>query len=961
MSSEPEPPRLTQNDLVDLGGWIVLKEAKQLFNSNAVKETVWEPPYLIGKIEIAGTSIYPRLNLRSLTFAENKCSCIKGRQGMICSHAIALCLDIMEQKKINEAIAKQTLIREKEALQPVVEPVINSFNIDNENGTTLELIIYLPPNLLAVAPRDTIIIKTEAKINNKSNSWEKLNRGSKYKLSESQNRAILLLEKLTSGKLSSMMQLNRSQLLALLVSLEGLPNVYWANNPKNAIDWQNELKPKIYPILQNNNTESDESPKNRLEKIKVSVISNTERKKTVLSANEKGILIDGSTNFLCITLPSRENPLFHEAAEFLKRNNFIYELSNKKWWLRDRHKTLTFLAQHRKFIDNDLSAEYTNNFKERTKNLMTASLNVDTQSMGNDFAVTINLDLGETSEKDASIFFNQGKLYLESNESIYLVEPDTLKKLSDAQKALSGKFSQSAIPKFKQRFSTKELANVDTILDELVGTYESPETWKERSGALKSIAQLKQAPIAKVLDDRLRNYQRIGSAWLWHLYNNDLGGVLADEMGLGKTVQAIGLLSCISNTDNSEKNKENSLVICPASLTENWKRETNYFAEWLNVYIHHGKSRLLDEVSFAQYDVIITSYSTLTNDIDLFQKINFSCIIADEAQHMKNRRTQGARALKSLQAKCKFALTGTPIENSLDDLRSLFDFVMPGYFIKSPTHMNTDERSWLAERHQKQATPYILRRSKQLVAPELPDKIEQVIYCEMTDEQSSVYKSVKEKTDQTISQLEYSGVTGNRVLMAALTQLLRLRQTCVDPRLINDKLKSEHSAKLSAFKEILNEAIDGNHRILLFSQFVTVLKFLSNYLDENKMKYCYLDGQTKNRLAVCDKFNNDESIPIFLISLKAGGTGLNLTGADTVIHFDPWWNPAIEAQATDRAHRIGQTKTVTSIKLIAANTVEEKIMELQKSKSAILKSLLDESSAATAKVGLEDIKNILEV
>jgi SNF2 family DNA or RNA helicase len=252
-----------------------------------------------------------------------------------------------------------------------------------------------------------------------------------------------------------------------------------------------------------------------------------------------------------------------------------------------------------------------------------------------------------------------------------------------------------------------------------------------------------------------------------------------------------------------------------------------------------------------------------------------------------------------------------------------------------------------------------LRREKKQVAPELPEKIEQILYCDMDGPQEALYQEMLQKGRDEIARLELEGAKEGRIRMAGFTQLLRLRQICAEPRLVNDGLTDTDSCKLSAFAEILDEAVSGGHRILVFSQFVENLKLIRSFLEKEKIKFCYLDGQTRDRVELCERYNNDSSITVFLISLKAGGTGLNITGADTVVHFDPWWNPAVEDQATDRAHRIGQTRTVTSIKLIAANSVEEKVLLMQQQKSDLLRTLLEESEATNQKVSLTDIKELL--
>jgi SNF2 family DNA or RNA helicase len=285
---------------------------------------------------------------------------------------------------------------------------------------------------------------------------------------------------------------------------------------------------------------------------------------------------------------------------------------------------------------------------------------------------------------------------------------------------------------------------------------------------------------------------------------------------------------------------------------------------------------------------------------------------------------------------------------------------MPGYLQKAEGKLSQEDRIWHSQRQTQRAAAYILRRTKKEVAPELPDKIEKTFFCEMGAKQARFYQDTLEKTRREIFEMEMGGANGGRVQFAAFKELLRLRQACVDPRILDATFAASESAKLAAFDEVLDECLDTGSRMLVFSSFVSALKLLAEHLKAKGHRFCYLDGSTRNRLAMCDTFNADEEIPVFLISLKAGGTGLNLTGADTVIHYDPWWNPAAEAQATDRAHRIGQQKVVTSIKLIAANTVEEKVLELQAKKAELLTELFEESAAANATVNVETIKELLD-
>jgi SNF2 family DNA or RNA helicase len=401
---------------------------------------------------------------------------------------------------------------------------------------------------------------------------------------------------------------------------------------------------------------------------------------------------------------------------------------------------------------------------------------------------------------------------------------------------------------------------------------------------------------------------------------------------------------------------------------ENWRREAARFTPQLRTFVHHGDRRLTDAAAFSAHDLIITSYATLARDRDLFGEVEFTCLVADEAQHIKNRRSQNAQALRTLQARGRFLLTATPLENSLEDLRSLFEVLMPGFLTPVPAGVRGDDRRWYDDRLRVQTAPYILRRTKQSVAPELPPKIEQTIFCEPTPSQAALYREVQERTERELLDLETSGASENSIRLATLTQLLRLRQVCCDPRLVaNSQLSTlnpqltDSSAKLDAFRELLDEALDEGRRMLVFSQFTSLLALVRAELEAQGIAYCYLDGSmpARARQAEVDRFQASNEVPVFLLSLKAGGTGLNLTGADVVVHYDPWWNPAVEAQATDRAHRIGQTRVVSSYKLIVSGTVEEKVLALQDTKRALLADVFEASDAAAAKLSLADLRDLL--
>lgn len=461
----------------------------------------------------------------------------------------------------------------------------------------------------------------------------------------------------------------------------------------------------------------------------------------------------------------------------------------------------------------------------------------------------------------------------------------------------------------------------------------------------------------------LRPYQKAGFNWLWFLYSYGLNGILADDMGLGKTLQTLVVLQHAKDVDGHMP----SLIICPTSVVYNWINEINKFTPGLSVVNLTGTDRHSQYKKIKDADAVITSYALLRRDIRALKEYAFRYVILDESQNIKNFESQTAAASKSLQASHRLALSGTPVENRLMELWSVFDFLMPGFLYDKDDFQYRyvspiEERGNRdAERRlKKQIFPFMLRRLKQDVAKDLPPKIEAVQYCELTDDQRQLYLDVLEKTrDEVFSHVADKGVAGSTNSIFAA--LLRLRQICCHPRLMGEELSGglNESGKFDALKDMIEEVISEGHRILLFSQFVEMLKIVRSWLEVKGIKYEYLTGETRDRHVMVDRFNNDDSIPIFLMSLKAGGTGLNLTGADYVIHYDPWWNPSAEDQASDRAHRIGQSKTVFVYRLITKGTVEEKILKLQDRKRDLVDSIIAADRSVGKMLSFEDLKEIL--
>ena len=446
-----------------------------------------------------------------------------------------------------------------------------------------------------------------------------------------------------------------------------------------------------------------------------------------------------------------------------------------------------------------------------------------------------------------------------------------------------------------------------------------------------------QFPVPAELDTVMRDYQKHGFRWLKTIAGYGFGGILADDMGLGKTIQAISL---IQDLKQCEETHLPCLVVCPSSLTLNWESELKRFAPSLRTVTVIGtaaqRSSLMEEIP--ETDVVITSYSLLTRDIAKYEPFSFRLHFIDEAQYIKNHNTQTARAVKGIRSQLRFALTGTPVENSLAELWSIFDFIMPGYLFgysrfknnfETPIVSGKDEQAVRAL--QKTVSPFILRRLKADVLKELPEKTETVLTSRMEGEQSKVYSANVVTVKQSLGQ----GFEGQEERIKLLAMLTRLRQLCCDPHLVYENFKGK-SAKLEQCMELIDSCVNAGHKILLFSQFTSMLDIIAKRLKENTISYYILTGHTKaaERLKTVNAFNEDDT-KVFLISLKAGGTGLNLTGADIVIHYDPWWNLSAENQASDRAHRIGQHRNVQIYKLIAEKSIEENILKLQQSKAAL--------------------------
>jgi len=484
----------------------------------------------------------------------------------------------------------------------------------------------------------------------------------------------------------------------------------------------------------------------------------------------------------------------------------------------------------------------------------------------------------------------------------------------------------------------------------------------------KTIIKEDDNNVSDELKDVLRDYQKVGHEWLSILDQYGFGGILADDMGLGKTIQ---ILSVLITNKKQEKDNKASLVVAPSSLTLNWKNESEKFAKDLNILIINGYAEERKEKikQIKNYDLVITSYDLLKRDIEEYEALDyvFRYIVADEAQYIKNNNTQNSKAIKRIKAKTKYALTGTPMENSLSELWSIFDFIMPGYLFTYKKFKNNYEIP-IAREHDEEVLkklkmliePFVLRRTKKEVLKELPDKTTIVLNNEMQEEQEKIYLSyLASARDELEEEIEDKGFEQSRIKILAL--LTRLRQICCHPSLFISNYK-DGSGKLNQCIELVKDGIQSGHKILLFSGYTSMFEIIEQALKKEGISYLKLTGKTsvKDRFELIEQFNNDENIKVFLISLKAGGTGINLTSADMVIHYDPWWNLSVENQATDRTHRIGQTKKVQVYKLITKNSIEEKIYDLQQRKKELIDNMLSTDTKFINKLSKEDIMGLFE-
>ncbi|WP_291319465.1 DEAD/DEAH box helicase [Desulfonatronospira sp.] len=555
----------------------------------------------------------------------------------------------------------------------------------------------------------------------------------------------------------------------------------------------------------------------------------------------------------------------------------------------------------------------------------------------------------------------QGKRYIQLKDGSYTSLPESWIKKLEHKLQTMGLDPQKAP---KKKFQNHEVPVLENILSD-IDNVQADSFWDELREKIHSFKEIRQIDPPHGLNAELRPYQQQGLSYLNFLYEYRFGGILADEMGLGKTIQTLAFLKKLKENGKNGP----SMIVVPTSVLTNWEREAQKFVPSMQRLLIYGSRRSGMFKQIKKSDLIITTYALLRRDLEELREHEYNAVILDEAQNIKNPNTITARSVRKLRADFKLCLSGTPIENNLLELWSLFEFLMPGFlgsqhafqkgFVKPIKDGDEESLGYLRNR----VKPFIMRRTKAEVARELPPKVENVYFSALMDDQLDLYSALAKKLkEQVMQRVDEKGISASQ--MSILDALLKLRQICCHPRLLRLNMPGLNnniaSGKFEAFKDLTTNIIEDGHKVLVFSQFVQMLHIIRSWLNMNDIPHAYLDGSSKDRLEQVDLFNNDPDIPVFLISLKAGGTGLNLTAADYVIHYDPWWNPAVENQATDRTHRIGQTKQVFSYKMICENTVEEKILKLQEQKKGVAEAVIPGQNAWKS-LTRDDLEMLFEV
>ncbi len=974
-----------------------MKSARELLKGGRVSEAKYEPPLLSGYVREGAKNYRSGLRIKSALDVENLCSCWESRSaGKICAHSIAVGLGFLNPPAAVMAAPVEPAISEA-----LAGPRFVAIETANAAPTTLHVI--LPPNFAGAWRKGQIMIVVEAEVSRSRSLVSALPKNATFAAADADLALIEGLRAVPAIFESGMATLSRDGFLRLLPALPNHPRVTFGKGTRATIS-SAALRPEL---LVESRRDGGIAVKPNFPPGALLLWNATDA--WLLQNNEfvrcGEALPAGSMPEIATALPAFELRLAGTLSSVTAELMCVYgdrapikALANyqDQFVFRDSQNTDRALTRNLE-AENAAVAQLEQMGFARTDAggfVLHGQINVgrffatDYQRLQRDWKTTLSAQVqnwsGEIERVTPKLeIVGSGQDWFEVRYSLTTLGGEVFPN-AEIQRLLRSGQSQTRLKNGHLAvIDTAGLEDFEQVIRDCDPAQTQPglyrinrahaayveETARElgsavadRREALKRFITGRDAsPDVKMklgrLTETLREYQLAGFEWLTRLAANNLGGILADEMGLGKTVQTLAFL-------RAHQGDGPALIVCPTSLVINWENEALKFTPELKTLVLEGADRAARFNSIPGVDMVITSYALLRRDIDTLREINFSTAVLDEAQHIKNPETQNAQAAYALRAIHRFVLTGTPMENSVRDLWSIMNFALPGYLGNRNDFRERYELPIargsapdVQRRLSRRLQPFLLRRRKRDVAKDLPEKIEQVVLSSLTSHQRAAYDALLREIQQGL------GGSGKNVNAAAqrmrmLTGLLRLRQVCCDLRLVGID-KEETSAKLELLDELLEEAIDGEHRVLVFSQFVSMLHLIRERLEKLEIPFCYLDGSTKQRQEIVDRFQSDSAIPVFLISLKAGGVGLNLSAADTVIHFDPWWNPAVEAQATDRAHRIGQTRVVTAYKLITRDTVEEKILRLQEKKRAAIDAAIDSEEPLMTGLTTEELEELL--
>lgn len=997
-----KPIELSRKFLSDTGGWKEMKEARSIHAAGRVSEAKYENGLLEGFVRTGEKNLKVRMEIQTRIDVINHCPCFRTRRdGIICAHALAVGLEFLEPS-VKSKPEKEPATPTKETVP--LSPDWPSFTeTPDESAQAASLHLVIAPNLADAWYKGRVSTGIEVDLEGRRQLLSSLSPATRLFLDPSDAALIRVLQEISPTAVPGMLPLSTDHLARIFSTIPGHSGVtlgkktelrlsYLPYRPairrgkgiKFKVDWPGDVIPLIssrgvwvmteadliqpvapgmesrwqavmvggltldpadfataFPVLQNHfETEEIEIIRPKAE-IKLELEGSINHLDADLSFIYGDKVIRASSGRPAVVedqgkLRVSDTLTESEAIRELEEAGFSRRGDEGRWVLKDKAAILQFLGHGYTTVQPSWQMKTGERFDHALSQVDPIETNLNFKSSGEDW---FSMEVGFGTSSGETVPRQEIERLLQMGQTSKTLANGKIAVLNSNVAEHFGEIISDCEPEQMQpglyRIDQSQAGYLRETANDFAFQTTGAVPWQTSEDSIEFY------DLSEALNETLRPYQRAGFEWMQSLASQSMGGILADDMGLGKTLQTLSFLYSVGGT---------ALVICPSSLVFNWVAEAEKFTPELTAVAIEGPNRATVLAENEDANIFVTSYALLRRDEEVWRSRDFDVVILDEAQHIKNPDAQVSKAAHRLKGTYRFALTGTPIENSVRDLWSISQYALPGYlgsrkdfaerFEKPLASAQPDES--IRERLSRRLKPVILRRLKKEVAKDLPDKIEQIVYCDLKPKQKEVYEKLLRESKTSLLEAE-----GGKQRMLALTALLRLRQTCCDLRLLGlqDIKDEDASVKADALNELLEEAIEGGHRVLIFSQFVEMLQVLVPDLAAKKIDFCYLDGQTRNRGDVVKRFQ-EKDVPVFLISLKAGGVGLNLTAADTVIHIDPWWNPAVEAQATDRAHRIGQANVVTSYKLITRGTVEEKILSLQNKKRAMTESLLSEAGDA---------------